>query len=247
MRCMKTHKEMTNSFCNLRPSDPHVGRLTLQHDSRHIRVLWQCLRFVRTTPWPQVSNFISHVELYTFPSEPHTGPSFGALLQSTGQDSRIADVLPHGPTWANDTATEPTRHACTRSIQLNSRVSLANDYVFLRKFVFTDLSTFDRLYRTHDLYRLDNGAYKQIPWHVHIHLVIPKSTHRNEWLTDFRLILILKLAQLEIERSYLLSLCISLVLQVKPFFVFSVKQHQVPFDIDSDNLLCDNFTKHKEF
>lgn len=31
-----------------RPSDPHVGRATRQQDSRHIRVLWQCLRFVLT-------------------------------------------------------------------------------------------------------------------------------------------------------------------------------------------------------
>lgn len=69
-----------------------------------------------TTPWPHVSNFISHVELYTFPSDAHVGPSFGALLQSTGHDSRIALVLLHGPTWANATAAVPTRHACTRNM-----------------------------------------------------------------------------------------------------------------------------------
>lgn len=38
----------------------------------------------------------------------------------------------------------------------------------------TDLDTFDRLCRIRDLYPLDNDAYKQIQWHVHIHLVLPK-------------------------------------------------------------------------
>lgn len=73
--------------------------------------------FSLTTPWPHVSSFISHVELYTLPSEAHVGPSFGALLQSTGHDSRIALVLLHGPTCASATAAVPTRHACTRSMQ----------------------------------------------------------------------------------------------------------------------------------
>lgn len=31
-----------------RPSEPHVGRATLQHDSRQFRVLWQCFLLVRT-------------------------------------------------------------------------------------------------------------------------------------------------------------------------------------------------------
>lgn len=52
------------------------------------------------------------------PSDPHVGPSFGALLQSTGHDSRMALVLPQGPTWAKFTAAKPTRHACTRSMHL---------------------------------------------------------------------------------------------------------------------------------
>uniref|UniRef100_A0A1A9ZRX8 Uncharacterized protein n=1 Tax=Glossina pallidipes TaxID=7398 RepID=A0A1A9ZRX8_GLOPL len=81
-----------------RPSDPHVGLATRQHDSRHIRVDWQCLRLVLTTPCPQVCSFISQVELYTLPSDAQTGPSLGALLQSTGHDSRIALVLLQGPT-----------------------------------------------------------------------------------------------------------------------------------------------------
>lgn len=69
-----------------------------------------------TTPCPHVINFIRHVELYTLPSDAQTGPSWGALLQSTGQDSRIALPFVHDPTCANVTAAVPTRHAWTRNM-----------------------------------------------------------------------------------------------------------------------------------
>lgn len=43
-----------------------------------------------------------------------------------------------------------------------------------KKWLTTDLNTFDRLCHTRDLYRLDNDAYRPIQLLVRIHLVLPK-------------------------------------------------------------------------
>lgn len=37
----------------MRPSEPQVGRATRQHDSRQVRVVWQCFRLVRTCAWEE--------------------------------------------------------------------------------------------------------------------------------------------------------------------------------------------------
>lgn len=55
--------------------------------------------FEITLTYPQVSNFIWHVLLYTFPSDPQIGPSSGAWEQSTGQFSLCALMLLQAPKW----------------------------------------------------------------------------------------------------------------------------------------------------
>lgn len=53
------------------------------------------------------------------------GPSWGALLQSTGHDSRITDPFKHEPIWASDTAAFPTLHAWTANMHLLRYVRLS--------------------------------------------------------------------------------------------------------------------------
>lgn len=64
-----------------RPSEPQVGRATLQHDSRQFRVLWQCFLLVRTFDNEQI--------LYQFLSEKKSNRDLQHLdrMSSTSSDT----------------------------------------------------------------------------------------------------------------------------------------------------------------
>lgn len=71
-----------------------------------------------TVIYPHVSSFIRHVFLYTFPSLPQIGPSWGACLQSIGQFSRWALMLLHGPRCDN---AMPTLKCSVRTMNVHNK------------------------------------------------------------------------------------------------------------------------------